>query len=185
MADEIKTLPNKSTKEFVLVKDAEGKMADVVLPEGASLGIDNDIPGMKKGRIEHALQKEGYETVTFYNVDGSMGYRPDDSFFDGKAVSVTRLNNWSLETITLLDVSDAVKRSGAVDFDKILMLRDDEGKWALYLKPENEKSFQRISRQGRCKPVLHHSKARRRGAFRKYASGHGPEILHGRPISRK
>ena len=68
-----------------------------------------------------------------------MGYRPDDSFFDGKAVSVARLNNWSLETITLLDVSDAVKRSGAVDFDKILMLRDDEGKWALYLKPENEK----------------------------------------------
>ena len=141
VADEIKTLPNKSTKEFVLVKDAEGKMADVVLPEGASLGMDNDIPGMKKGRIEHALQKEGYETVTFYNVDGSMGYRPDDSFFDGKAVSVARLNNWSLETITLLDVSDAVKRSGAVDFDKILMLRDDEGKWALYLKPENEKAF--------------------------------------------
>lgn len=141
VADEIKTLPNKSTKEFVLVKDAEGKMADVVLPEGASLGLDNDIPGMKKGRIEHALQKEGYETVTFYNVDGSMGYRPDDSFFDGKAVSVARLNNWSLETITLLDVSDAVKRSGAVDFDKILMLRDDEGKWALYLKPENEKAF--------------------------------------------
>ena len=96
VADEIKTFPNKSTKEFVLVKDAEGKMADVVLPEGASLGMDNDIPGMKKGRIEHALQKEGYETVTFYNVDGSMGYRPDDSFFDGKAVSVARLNNWSL-----------------------------------------------------------------------------------------
>lgn len=70
-----------------------------------------------------------------------MGYRPDDSFFDGKAVSVARLNNWNLETITLLDVSDAVKRSGAVDFDKILMLRDDEGKWALYLKPEKEKAF--------------------------------------------
>ncbi len=98
VADEIKTLPNKSTKEFVLVKDAEGKMADVVLPEGASLGMDNDIPGMRKGRIEHALQKEGYETVTFYNVDGSMGYRPDDSFFEGKSVSVARLNNWSLET---------------------------------------------------------------------------------------
>ena len=28
-----------------------------------------------------------------------------------------------------------------MDFDKILMLRDDEGKWALYLKPENEKAF--------------------------------------------
>ena len=141
VADEIRNLPNKSTKEFVIVKDADGKMADVVLPEGASLGFDSDIPGMRKDRIEHALQKEGYDTVTFYNVDGSMGYRPDDSFFDGKAVSVARLNKWNLETITLLDVSDAVRRSGSVDFDKILMLRDDEGKWALYLKPENERAF--------------------------------------------
>ena len=141
VADEIKTLPNRDTKEFVIVKDPSSKMADVVLPEGASLGADNDIPGMNKGRIEHALQKEGYDTVTFYNADGSMGYRPDDSFFDGKAVSVARLNKWNLDTITLLDVSDAVKRSGAVDFERILMMRDDDGKWALYMKPENEKSF--------------------------------------------
>lgn len=141
VADEIKTLPNRDTKEFVIVKDPGCKMADVVLPEGASLGADSDIPGMNKGRIEHALQKEGYETVTFYNADGSMGYRPDDSFFDGKSVSVARLNKWNLDTITLLDVSDAVWRSGAVDFERILMMRDDDGKWALYMKPENEKSF--------------------------------------------
>lgn len=141
VADEIKTLPNRDTKEFVIVKDPGCKMADVVLPEGASLGADNDIPGMNKGRIEHALQKEGYETVTFYNADGSMGYRPDDSFFDGKSVSVARLNKWNIDTITLLDVSDAVRRSGAVDFERILMMRDDDGKWALYMKPENEKSF--------------------------------------------
>ena len=141
VADEIKTLPNIDTKEFVVIKEPEQKMADVVLPSGASLGVENEIPGMNKGRIEHALQKEGYETVTFYNVDGSMGYRPDDSFFDGKEVSVNRMNKWNLETLTLLDVSDAVKRSGAIDFEKILMLRNDEGKWALYLKPENEKSF--------------------------------------------
>ena len=141
VADEIKSLPNKDTKEFVVIKDPDSKMADVVLPEGASLGSDNDIPGMNKGRIEHALQKEGYDTVTFYNADGSMGYRPDDSFFDGKSVSVARLNKWNLDTITLLDVSDAVRRSGAVDFDRILMMRDDEGKWSLYMKPENEKGF--------------------------------------------
>lgn len=141
VADEIKTLPNRDTKEFVIVKAPGCKMADVVLPEGASLGADSDVPGMNKGRIEHALQKEGYETVTFYNADGSMGYRPDDSFFDGKSVSVARLNKWNLDTITLLDVSDAVRRSGSVDFERILMMRDDDGKWALYMKPENEKSF--------------------------------------------
>ncbi len=141
VANELKTLPNKDTKEVVIVKDPASKMADVVLPAGASLSVDNEIPGMNKGRIEHALNKEGYDTVTFYNVDGAIGYRPDDSFFDGKEVSVARLSNWRLENITTLDVTDAVKRSGSMDFSKVLMMRDEDGKWALFLKPENEKSF--------------------------------------------
>ena len=141
VADEIKTLPNKDTKEMVIVRDSENKKADVVLPAGASLAVDNEIPGMNKKRIEHALQKEGFDTVKFYNPDGSLGFHPDDSYFDGKDVSVSKLNKWELEDITKLDVTDAVKRSGAVDFEKILMLKDDGGKWAMYMKPENEKAF--------------------------------------------
>lgn len=141
VADEIKTLPNKANKEMVVVRDPETKMADVVLPAGASQTANNEIPGMNKNRIEHALQKEGYDTVSFYNTDGSLGFRPDDSYFDGKEVSVSRLNKWELEDITKLDVTDAVKRSGAVDFDKVIMLKDDAGKWAMFMKPENEKSF--------------------------------------------
>lgn len=141
VADEIKGLPNKDTKEFVVVRDPGSKMADVVLPAGASLAVNNEIPGMNKNRIEHALLKEGYDTVTFYNMDGALGYRPDDHFFDGKEVSVARLNKWNLEDITKLDVTDAVRRSGSMDFDKVLMLKDDDGKWALYMKPENEKAF--------------------------------------------
>ena len=141
VADEIKGLPNKDTKEFVVVRDPGSKMADVVLPAGASLAVNNEIPGMNKNRIEHALQKEGYDTVTFYNMDGALGYRPDDHFFDGKEVSVARLNKWNLEDITKLDVTDAVRRSGSMDFDKVLMLKDDDGKWALYMKSENEKAF--------------------------------------------
>ena len=141
VADEIKGLPNKDTKEFVVVRDPRAKMADVVLPAGASLAVDNEIPGMNKSRIEHALQKEGYDTVTFYNMDGALGYRPDDHFFDGKEVSVARMSKWNIEDITKLDVTDAVRRSNAMDFDKVLMMKDDDGKWALYMKPENEKAF--------------------------------------------
>ena len=141
VADEIKTLPNKDSKEMVIVRNPESKTADVVLPAGASLAVDNEIPGMNKKRIEHALQKEGYSTVNFFNTDGSLGFRPDDSYFDGKEVSVSKLSKWELEDITKLDVTDAIKRSGAIDFDKVLMLKDDEGKWAMYLKPENEKAF--------------------------------------------
>ena len=141
VADEIKTLPNKESKEMVVVRDTQNKTADVILPAGASRAVDNEIPGMNKSRIEHALQKEGIENVMFFNTGGSLGYHPDDSYFDGKDISVAKLNKWELEDITKLDVTDAVKRSGAVDFDKVLMLKDDDGKWAMFMKPENEKSF--------------------------------------------
>ena len=141
VADEIKTIPNQDTKEFVLVRDFSSRTADVILPAGASKMANNEIPGMNKNRIEHALKKTGYNTVSFYNNDGALGYHPDDSYFDGKSVSISRLNKWNIEELTKIDVSDAVRRSGSVDFDKVLFLRDDESNWMLYVKPENEKGF--------------------------------------------
>ena len=141
IADEIKELPNKASKEFVLVRDAESRSVDVVLPAGASLEVNNEVPGMSKARIEKALRKEGFEQVNFYNMDGALGYRHDDSYFEGKDVSVAKLNNWNLNETAKLDVSDAVRRANAVNFDKVLMMKDDGGKWAMFLKPENEKSF--------------------------------------------
>lgn len=141
VAEEIKSIPNRDTKEFVVVRNSAAKQADVILPAGASISGNNEIQGMNKKRIEHALKKEGYDNVTFYNNDGSLGYHPDDSYFDGKEVSISRMNKWDIEDLTKIDVSDAVRRSGAVDFDKVLFLRDDENKWTLYIKPENEKEI--------------------------------------------
>ena len=141
VAEEIKPLPNKDTKEIVLVRDKEGKSVDVVLPAGASLEPKNELPGISKDRIRNALEKEGLINVRFYNPDGALGFRPDDSYFNGKEVCVARLHGWKLEDVTKLDVTDAVKKSSTVDFDTIMMLRDDNGKWALFLKPENEKGY--------------------------------------------
>lgn len=141
VAEEIKTIPNQDTKEFVLVRDFSSRTADVILPAGASKTANNEIPGMNKNRIEHVLKKVGYDTIRFYNNDGSLGYHPDDSYFDGKEVSIARLNKWNIEDLTRIDVSDAVRRSGAIDFDKVLFLRDDDSNWMLYIKPENEKGF--------------------------------------------
>ena len=141
VADEIRGIPNYEKREMVIVRDGKTKTAEVILPAGASLEPKNELPGMSKDRIRSALKKEGYDGVKFYNPDGALGYRPDDRHFDGKEVTVARLNNWELENVQTLDVSDAVKKASAVDFDTVLMLRDDEGKWALYLKPENERGF--------------------------------------------
>ena len=56
-------------------------------------------------------------------------------------MSVAKLNQWKLENVANLDVSEAVNRADNINFDKVLMLKDNEGKWALFLKPENEPSF--------------------------------------------
>lgn len=74
VADEIAKQPDSEQKFVVIVRDKENKTADVVLPAGASLDVNNEVSGMSKQRIEHALQKEGLETVKFYNPDGALGY---------------------------------------------------------------------------------------------------------------
>lgn len=81
VSNEIRQHPDKETKKIVLVIDPQAKTADVILPAGASTEADNEIPGMNKGRIMRALQKDGIEQVRFYNTDGALGYRPDDSYF--------------------------------------------------------------------------------------------------------
>ena len=65
VANEIRQHPDKAAKSIVLVIDREAKSADVILPAGASTEANNEIPGMNKGRIERALQKEGIEQVRF------------------------------------------------------------------------------------------------------------------------
>lgn len=141
VANEIRQHPDKETKSIVLVIDRQTKSADVILPAGASADIDNEIPGMNKGRIERALQKEGIEQVRFYNTDGALGYRPDDSYFAEKLVTLARLKNRTLEMLSTLDVSSAVQRANEVSFNKVQMIQDDMKRWALYIKPEHKEGY--------------------------------------------
>lgn len=141
VADEISRYPSKEDKNIVLVIDRQGKKADVVLPAGASTEVDNEVPGMNKTRIERALRLEGIESVRFFNPDGALGYRPDDAYFAEKQVSLARLKNWTMEVLSTLDVTPAVKQANEKCFDKIQMVQDDKNRWALYLKPENEPGY--------------------------------------------
>lgn len=141
VADEIGKYPNREDKNIVLVIDRQGKKADVVLPAGASLEVDNEVPGMNKARIERALRMEGIEDVHFFNPDGALGYRPDDAYFAEKQVTLARLKNWTIEILSTLDVTPAVKQANEKCFDKVQMIQDDKNRWALYLKPENEPGY--------------------------------------------
>mgnify|MGYP002516318341 FL=1 len=141
VADEIKQHPDKDNKTIVVVIDKEHKTADVVLPSGASLEVDNEIKGMNKQRIQKALEREGIETVRFYNPDGALGYRPDDSYFADKQVDIARLRNWSLEHLSTLDASPAIERAKDIGFSQIQMIQDDKNRWALYIKPEGQNGY--------------------------------------------
>ena len=141
IADEIKQHPDKDSKTIVLVMDKERKTADVVLPSGASLEVDNEVPGMSKVRIQKALEREGMETVRFYNPDGALGYRPDDSYFADKQVDIARLKNWSLEHLSTLDASPAIERAKNIGFSQVQMIQDDQNRWALYLRPEGQQGY--------------------------------------------
>ncbi len=141
VADEIKQHPNKEDKTIVIVIDPAKKSADVILPAGASLDVDNEIPGMNKARIGRALRREGIESVRFFNPDGVLGYRPDDSYFAEKQVTLARLKNWAMETLSTLDVTSAVRRANDVNITRAEMIPDDKRRWALYIKPENKEGY--------------------------------------------
>ena len=141
IADEIARHPDKDKKTIIVVRDNAAKTADVVLPAGASTEVDNEVPGMNKSRIERALRKEGFEQIRFFNPDGALGFRPDDSYFSGKEVSLARLKNWEIQELSTLDVAPAVKQACEVSFDRVQMIQDDKNRWALYIKPENENGY--------------------------------------------
>lgn len=141
IADEIARHPDKDKKIIIVVRDNAAKTADVVLPAGASTEVDNEVLGMNKSRIERALRKEGFEQIRFFNPDGALGFRPDDSYFSGKEVSLARLKNWEIQELSTLDVAPAVKQACEVSFDRVQMIQDDKNRWALYIKPENENGY--------------------------------------------
>ena len=141
VADEIKQHPNEEQRIVVIVRDDANKTADVVLPQGASLEVNNEIKGMNKQRFTNALQKEGYDNVRFYNVDGALGFRPDDSYFADKKITVSRLRNWSIEDLSSLDATEAVTHCRDIGFDNVQLVKDDKERWALYIKPEGKEGF--------------------------------------------
>lgn len=174
VSDSLKGIPDRSTKEMVIVRDKQTGIVDVVLPAGALEGghvafpdgdkrpycltpdevmnaqersergakaVTNNLPGFSKTRIDSALRAQGATFVRFFNKDGLLGFRPDDSYFEGKEVTTAKLEGKELRTLSYIDVSEAVENATSVQFDRIQMLRDDDGRWALNLKPQGETSF--------------------------------------------
>lgn len=141
ISQDLAKLPNIETKEIVVVKDILRKEADVILPAGASLEVNNEVPGMRKDRITIALKKEGIDDVRFYNAGGSLRLNKPNSYFQGKEVTLNNLKQYELVPHHTLDVEKQAAPKKEVIIKNFQAIKDDNGRYAFFIKPENEPSF--------------------------------------------
>lgn len=134
-------LPSMETKEMVVVLDKKHKTADIILPAGASLQVNNEVPGMNKKRILTALGKMGVKEVSFYNAGGGLSLHESNDYYKGKEVTVSKLKQYELLTQQTVDLKDKFAPKKEVKITTFEALPDDMGRYAFFIKAENEPSF--------------------------------------------
>lgn len=141
LAADLAKLPSIDTKEVVAIRDRKANKVDVILPAGASVEANNEVPGMRKDRISIALKKEGFNEVKFYNAGGSLGLNKPNSYFEGKDVSLNQLKQYQLVNHKTIEVAQQPKQENKVEIEHFRAIKDDYGRWAFYIKPKNEPQF--------------------------------------------
>ena len=141
LAADLAKLPSIDTKEVVVIRDRKANKVDVILPAGASVEANNEVPGMRKDRISIALKKEGFNEVKFYNAGGSLGLNKLNSYFEGKDVSLNQLKQYQLVNHKTIEVAHQPKQENKVEIEHFRAIKDDYGRWAFYIKPKNEPQF--------------------------------------------
>lgn len=114
LAADLAKLPSIDTKEVVVIRDRKANKVDVILPAGASVEANNEVPGMRKDRISIALKKEGFNEVKFYNAGGSLGLNKPNSYFEGKDVSLNQLKQYQLVNHKTIEVAQQPKQENKV-----------------------------------------------------------------------
>ena len=141
LAVDLAKLPSIDTKEVVVIRDRKANKVDVILPAGASIETNNEVPGMRKDRISIALKKEGFNEVKFYNAGGSLGLNKPNNYFEGKDVSLNQLKQYQLVNHKTIEVAQQPKQENKVEIEHFRAIKDDYGRWAFYIKPKNEPQF--------------------------------------------
>lgn len=141
LAADLAKLPSIDTKEVVVIRDRKANKVDIILPAGASVEANNEVPGMRKDRISIALKKEGFNEVKFYNAGGSLGLNKPNTYFEGKDVSLNQLKQYQLVNHKTIEVAQQPKQENKVEIEHFRAIKDDYGRWAFYIKPKNEPQF--------------------------------------------
>ena len=137
--------PNEENKSVVIIRDDNRKTASVVLPQGASTEVDNEIPGMNKRRYERALKNEGYEKVDFYNADGYLSINQPNPYFFDKKISVEKLHQYDLVEVCQFEFPEEIqkeeKKNEKPAIERMRGLKNDQGYYELYIKPVGREEF--------------------------------------------
>lgn len=141
LSADLAKLPSIDTKEVVVVRDRKANKVDVILPAGASVEANNEVPGMRKDRISIALKKEGFDEVKFYNAGGSLGLNKPNSYFEGKDISLNQLKQYQLVNHKTIEIAQQPKQENKVEIEHFEAIKDDYGRWAFYIKAKNEPQF--------------------------------------------
>lgn len=141
LAADLAKLPSIDTKEVVVIRDRKANKVDVILPAGASVEANNEVPGMRKDRISIALKKEGFNEVKFYNAGGSLGLNKPNTYFEGKDVSLNQLKQYQLVNHKTIEIAQQPKQENKVEIEHFEAIKDDYGRWAFFIKAKNEPQF--------------------------------------------
>lgn len=132
-------MPNGDRKLFRITPDEV--MSKEARAEAKATLTNFQLKGFPHGRIEAALRKDGANYVRFFNPTSKLGYNADDAFYEGKSVHEMVYKAGKLIERAKIDVSEAVKSADITLFSKVQMFKDDNGRWAFYIKPHDEKGF--------------------------------------------
>ena len=126
---------------MVIIKDEQSKTADIILPKGASVEVDNETPGLNKARFAKALAKQGYADVKFYNAGGSFALNKANDYFAGKDIITASLKQYNIIEQEKIDVSQELAQAGKKEIEKVALIKDDDNQFVLYVKPKGEEPF--------------------------------------------
>ena len=141
IVNELAAIPNASKLHIVTIRDHSTNSAIVILPQGASTEVNNEVKGMEKANIRTALSKEGFKDVSFYNADGYLSLNQPNEYFQNKSISEEKISGTSLYPVKTIDVDKEIERTSKPIISNILPIRSDEGKFELYIKATSGKTI--------------------------------------------
>jgi len=138
ITEELSNVINNDIHGIITIKDKDSLHADVIIAQGATFEVNNELEDVSKNRIVVGLRKEGYQDIHFYNSGGSKALLQPNSYFEGKDVTLCKINNNQLEVVNRYDLAETIANTAVVELEHVDMIPTADGKRAVYVKAVGE-----------------------------------------------